>query len=375
MVVQGGLSIPRELEAEVCGGNALSDPAQLWSSHTRSASSHPAPSLQHLLPSWASGVTHFLHMIPAPIYQGHFHHFWWFTCPMSYINSDVSERRYTLLWHKYFPVLKLYFRILSYTFGKWRKIRAGDEWSIMIQASWPLAFCKFNSTGSCIENYTLWDDCLHRVCTHRSQVELSGRTQTACICLFTTSIWSGWCGRNCVNHLLGSMTLFSIFHGGVEREQAVHPQAQLCRWSQCDGKHISSHLWDTAPFSSLVEDRWNKHQGSYQLWNSITPWGFNKGAIGGDVYTSTGTWEGEMNAWVPLWKHHIPTKQSLQTECLKQLYAGRGVAQPSSLLDAAWGAVSLLMRTIYLLSCPCAQAVRSRRDSIICWIKTQNASP
>ena len=38
-----------------------------------------------------------------------------------------------------------------------------------------------------------------------------------------------------MNHLLGSMTLFSIFHGGVEREQAVHPQAQLCRWSQCDG--------------------------------------------------------------------------------------------------------------------------------------------
>lgn len=88
---------------------------------------------------------------------------------MSYINSDISERRYTLLWHKYFAVLKLYFGILSYTFGKWRKIKVGDEWSIMIQASWPLAFCKFNSTGSCIENYKLWDDCLHRVCTHTAR--------------------------------------------------------------------------------------------------------------------------------------------------------------------------------------------------------------
>ena len=210
--------------------------------------------------------------------------------------------------------------------------------------------------------------------SHCSQAELSGRTQTACVCLFTTSTWSGWCGRNCVNHLLGSMTLSSIFHGGAEREQAVCPQAQQCRWSQCDGKHISSHIWDTAAFSSLVEDRWNKHQGSCQLWNSVIPWGFNKGAVGVAVYTSVGTWEGEMNTWVPLWRRRIPANQSLQTECLEPLFAGRGVAQQSSLLDAARGAVTLLMRIIYLLSSPCVQAVKSRRDGIVCWIKTQNAS-
>ena len=31
------------------------------------------------------------------------------------------------------------------------------------------AFCKFNSTGSCIENYKSWDDCLHRVCAHTAR--------------------------------------------------------------------------------------------------------------------------------------------------------------------------------------------------------------
>lgn len=180
---------------------------------------------------------------------------------------------------------------------------------------------------------------------HCSQAGLSGRTQTACICLFTTSTWSGWCGRNCVNHLLGSMTLSSIFHGGAEREQAVCPQAQLCRWSQCDGKHLF-HLSEIQLLSSLVEDRWNKHQGSYQLWNSVIPWGFNRGIGIGCLHIC---WN--LRGWneylVPLWRRRINKAITANrvlgtvvrwTEC-------RTAEQPPR---AAWGAVTLLMRIIYL---------------------------
>lgn len=47
--------------------------------------------------------------------------------------------------------------------------------------------------------------------------------------------------------------------------------------------------------------------------------------------------------------------------CCIQLGTGGSVAYHSSRRAVAWGAVPLLMRTIYLLSCPCVQAVRSRK--------------
>lgn len=131
---------------------------------------HPASGPPAVLSIW---YYRFLHVVTAPVSPsglsiafGDLPSWSGLSCPISYVNSLTFQTgRGTLLWYTYFPTFKLYFRILSYKFGKWRKIKVGDEWSILKQASRALVsiVCKFNSTGWCIENYKSWDDHLHVV--------------------------------------------------------------------------------------------------------------------------------------------------------------------------------------------------------------------
>lgn len=131
--------------------------------------------------------------------------------------------------------------------------------------------------------------------------EVSGWTQTACICLFTTSTWNGWCGRKCMNHLLGSMHSPQYFMVRLrERTGWLAPGSAVPLVTGWCEAHLFPSLRFSAFSSTAEDDRWDAHQGFYRLWNSITLWGSNKGAVGVDFYTSAGACKGEMNVLVPL---------------------------------------------------------------------------